>query len=193
MKWRLPLRVMQCAAVASLLALGGGAASACGFEDPNSAAFQRGMLNFAFPKALWVSTAVWQAQAEGLLAPDRASAANRALLGFRRASDALSAVAKELDAENAGLPDFTLVMIGPMLWTRFAEQGGVFTATPHVKGPVKGDVVVVSDEPVIIAMARGRLDGGAALDYGLIRLYGGDPARVAALETALRLAGGPKP
>ena len=193
MRWPVPLRVMQCAAVASLLALSGGAASACGFEDPNSAAFQRGMLNFAFPKALWVSTAVWQAQAAGILEPDRASAANRALLGFRRASDALSAVAEELDAENAALPAFTLVMIGPVLWTRFAEQGGGVTATPHVKGPATGDVVVVSDEPVIIAMARGKLDGGSALEYGLIRLYGSDPARVAALETALRRTGGPKP
>ena len=192
MKQGVPRRMMQCAAMAALLAFGGGAAVACGFEDPNNAAFQRGMLNFAFPKALWVSTAVWQAQADGLLAPDNASAANRALLGFRRAADALSTVAEELDAENPALPAFTLVMIGPVLWTRFADEGGAITATPHVKGPSKGDVVVVSDEPVIIAMARGRLDGAAALDYGLIRLYG-EPARVAALETALRQAGTPRP
>lgn len=193
MRRLLPRRVMQRAAVAALLlALGGGAAEACGFEDPSSASFQRGMLNFAFPKALWVSTAVWQAQAEGLLAPDRASAGNRALLGFRRAADALSAVGRELDAANPALPDFTLVMIGPMLWTRFAEHGGAIAATPHVKGPSRGDVVVVSDEPVIVAMARGELAGAAALDYGLIRLYG-EPARVAALDAALRQAGTPRP
>ena len=192
MTGRLPRRVMQCAAAAALLFLGVGTATACGFEDPNNVAFQRGMLNFAFPKALYVSTAVWQAQVEGILERDQASGANRALLGFRRAADALDTVAEELDAGNPALPAFTLVMIGPVLWTRFAEQGGAITATPHVKGPAAGDVVVVSDEPVIIAMAKGRLDGRAALALGLLRLYG-EPARVAALEAALRRTGGAKP
>lgn len=177
------------AAAAALLFLGVGSALGCGFEDPSNVGFQRGMLNFAFPKALWVSTAVWQAQSAGLLEQDNASTANRALLGFRRASDALSTVARNLAAQDRELPAFSLVMIGPVLWTRFADAGAGLTATPHVKGPSAGDVVMVSDEPVIIAMARGQMDGGVALEHGLIRLYG-DPAKVAALEAALRGAPG---
>lgn len=173
------------AAAAALLVLGAGSALGCGFEDPSSVSVQRGVLNFAFPKALHVSAAVGQAQAAGLLERDGASAANRALLGFRRASDALSALARNLDAGKRELPAFTLVMIGPVLWTRFADDGGELTATPHVEGPIAGDVVMVSDEPVIIALARGQLDGALALERGLIRLYG--PAdEVAALEAALR-------
>jgi hypothetical protein len=177
------------AAAAALLVLGAGSALGCGFEDPSNVSFQRGVLNFAFPKALYVSTAVWQAQSAGLLEREGASAANRALLGFRRASDALSAVAKKLDAQDGELPAFTLVMIGPVLWTRFADEGSGLAATPHVDGPSAGDVVMVSDEPVIIAMARGQMDGGLALEWGLIRLYG-SPDKVAALEAALRRTGG---
>lgn len=188
MTWRGP-RWIRGAACAALLALGAGPAPACGFEDPSNVGFQRGVLNFAFPKALWVSTAVWQAQEAGLLERDKASAANRALLGFRRASDALSALARDLDAANEEIPPFTLVMIGPVLWTRFADDAGALAATLHVKGPSAGDVVVVSDEPVVIALARGKIGGGLALERGLIRLYG-DPARVAALEAALRRIGG---
>ena len=180
---------MRRAAALLLLLFSAAPAMACGFENPNNVAFQRGMLNFAFPKALWVSTAVWQAQEAGLLERDTALAGNRALLGFRRASEALATVAQELDAEARPLPPFTLVMIGPVLWTRFAAAGDSIAATPHVKGPAAGDVVVVSDEPVILAIAKGRIGGSLALDQGLIRIYG-EPAKAAALETALRRIGG---
>jgi hypothetical protein len=175
--------MMRAAAIA--LTLWSGSALACGFEDPSNVAFQRGILNFAFPKALYVQTAVWQAQEAGLIERDQSLAGNRALLGFRRASDALSDVARQLDAGNDVVPPFTLVMIGPVLWTRFAEGENGLTATPHVKGPSFGDVVVVSDEPVILALAKGRIGGSTALDQGLIRIYG-DPSRVAALESMLR-------
>ena len=179
--------MMRAAAIALLLSAA--PALACGFEDPSNVGFQRGMLNFAFPKALWVQTAVWQAQQAGLLERDQSLAGSRALLGFRRASDALSTVARQLDDGNDALPAFTLVMIGPVLWTRFAEGENGLTATPHVKGPALGDVVVVSDEPVILALAKGRIGGATALDQGLIRVYG-DPARVAELENKLRRLGG---
>lgn len=183
MKWKAG------AVAASLFIFASGAALGCGFEDPSSVRFQRGVLNLAFPKALWVSTAVWQAQAEGLLERSRFSPANRALLGFRRASDALSEVARKVDAARSGeeLPSFTLVMIGPVLWTRFSIEGDRVRARPHVSGPSAGDVVIVSDEPVVIAMAKGRLGAERALSSGLIRLYG-DPVRVAAVERALRQA-----
>jgi hypothetical protein len=176
-------------AAAIALTLWSGSALACGFEDPSNVSFQRGILNFAFPKALYVQTAVWQAQEAGLIARDQSLAGSRALLGFRRASDALSDVARQLDAGEQAVPPFTLVMIGPVLWTRFAEGEQGLTATPHVKGPSSGDVVLVSDEPVILALAKGIIDGGLALDRGLIRIYG-EPAKAAALEAALRRMGG---
>jgi hypothetical protein len=178
---------MRAAAIALLVSAA--PALACGFEDPSNVAFQRGILNFAFPKALYVQTAVWQAQQAGLLERDQSLAGNRALLGFRRASDALSNVARQLETVQQAVPPFTLVMIGPVLWTRFAEGSDGLTATPHVKGPSSGDVVLVSDEPVILALASGRMDGTMALDQGLIRIYG-EPQKAAALEAALRRIGG---
>jgi hypothetical protein len=179
--------MMRAAAIALLFSVS--PALACGFEDPNNVAFQRGVLNFAFPKALYVQTAVWQAQQAGLLEREQSLAGNRALLGFRRASDALSNVARQLERGQHAVPPFTLVMIGPVLWTRFAEGSEGLTATPHVKGPSSGDVVLVSDEPVILALASGRMDGNMALEQGLIRIYG-EPQKAAALEDALRRIGG---
>jgi hypothetical protein len=59
-----------------------------------------------------------------------------------------------------------------------------------VEGPSAGDIVLVSDEPVILAlMARRRWMAASALEVGLIRLYG-EPDKVAALESAIRRLGG---
>ena len=179
--------MMRWAAIALLVSAA--PALACGFEDPSNVSFQRGILNFAFPKALYVQTAVWQAQQAGLLERDQGLTGNRALLGFRRASDALSDVARQLESGEDAVPPFTLVMIGPVLWTRFAEGSEGLTATPHVEGPSSGDIVLVSDEPVILALAKGRIDGNTALEQGLIRIYG-EPAKAAALESMLRRIGG---
>ena len=44
--------------------------SACGLEDPTSIGLRRGVLNLAFPEALHVGTAVWQAQLAGTLTRD---------------------------------------------------------------------------------------------------------------------------
>jgi hypothetical protein len=179
--------MMRAAAIALLFSAA--PALACGFEDPNNVAFQRGVLNFAFPKALYVQTAVGQAQQAGLLDRDQSLAGNRALLGFRRASDALSDLASQLASGSEAVPPFTLVMIGPILWTRFAGGSEGLSATPHVKGPSAGDIVLVSDEPVILALARRRIDGSMALEQGLIRIYG-EPDKAAALESAIRRLGG---
>jgi hypothetical protein len=177
------------AALLLLLLMSAVPALACGFENPKNVAFQRGVLDFAYPRALSVSAAVGKAQQAGIIERDTALAGNRALLGFRRASDALSDVARQLGSGDADVPPFTLVMIGPVLWTRFAAGSDGLSATPHVPGPSSGDVVLVSDEPVILALASRRIGGGLALDHGLFRIYG-DPAKVSALETALRRIGG---
>ena len=49
-------------ALACLALAAAGVAQACGLENPESVAGQRGLMNLAFPNSAWVSTAVWQAQ-----------------------------------------------------------------------------------------------------------------------------------
>ena len=63
-------RVRRRLAVACLALTAAGTAQPCGLEDPSSVAGQRGIMNLAFPKSAWVSTAVWQAQKAGDLPPD---------------------------------------------------------------------------------------------------------------------------
>ena len=54
-------RAIGAAALAASVALAPAALS-CGYEDPSSAAVQRGVLNYAYPNALYVVGALTQAR-----------------------------------------------------------------------------------------------------------------------------------
>jgi len=160
-------------AVAVLLASTVTAVS-CGFENPNSVSAQRGLLNFAYPNSLHVTSAVWRAQQEDLIERDNRPPAVKALLGYRWAVSKLEMLRTriERDMTASEVPAFSLMLVGPVLWSRYAQSDDVLTMTPHLEGPERGDVVVVTDEPVIAALNDGRLTLKDAGELGLIRYYG---------------------
>jgi len=160
------------------------AADACGFEDPNSIGMQRGMLNMAFPESLHVGTAVWQAQRAGALPRDALAQRDdlapeaRATLRLVKANAVLTQVAARLSQASGEPPhpNLAVVLLGPVLWSRLESSGGTVRAAVHVAGPEDGDVVVVTDIPVIEAIASGDLDFAQALERRVMRLYGTPPA-----------------
>jgi hypothetical protein len=156
-------------------------AQACGYHDPASASV--GMLNWAYPDALHVRTAVWMAQASGLLAArEPAPDADPLSVTFRfqqsirlrnaqaRLEDLRGRVQAALDGQP--MPAFAVVLIGPMLWARFEANDGGVTMVPHATGPAPGDVVLVSDEPVVAALTEGRTTTREARAQGLVKAYG---------------------
>jgi hypothetical protein len=164
-----------------------GAAFACGLEDPSSIATRRGVLNMAYPESLHVGTAVWQAQLAGRLPRDPLAPRGdltpeaRAALRLIKANASLGQLALRMSgASNAvARPNLAMVLLGPVLWTRFDTGGGAARPSVHVTGPEAGDVVVVTEVAVVEAVTRGELGFGEALDLGVARLYGA-PADVAA-------------
>lgn len=170
--------------VVCVLTLGAaGAAWPCGFDDPNSAKVQRGMMNLAFPKSAYVRTAIWQAQLAGELPRDalagRDDLAPQAVgtLRLMHATLLLKRLARQLGAvpDAAEHPNLALVLLGPMLWSRLEPQDGSLQARVHVSGAQPGDVVLVTDTPVIEAIVEGRLRFEQAIERGLVRLYGPQP------------------
>jgi hypothetical protein len=147
---------------------------ACGYENPSDMAL--GLLNWVYPKALYVRTAVWKAEDAGIL-PSRSSNTAKDLFGggFRRAAASMYGLGNRLSTsgpatgEEAG---FTVVLIPAVMWTRFIPTAEDYSVKIHVNGPEKGDVVIVTDEKVVRALVNGSLDAGAAESHGLIRLYG---------------------
>jgi hypothetical protein len=148
----------------------------CGFEDPSSVTMQRGVLNFVYPKSLWVSTAVWQAQLAGLIPQQRSFSGDQAAVGLLLAQAQMRRLGRLTDeAAGAGpVPRFTVVLLGTMLWTTYDDTGGTVKACVHASGPKPGDVVMVTDQAVVAALLAGSLGVRDANDLGLIRYYGDD-------------------
>jgi hypothetical protein len=133
------------------------------------------MMNLAYPQALHVHTAVWKAQLGGRLERDE--------LGALRVNLLLSQLRAHLAAFPASArPNLTLVLLGPMLWSRYQPDGGGVRLSVHVDGPGKGDVVLVTEAPVVKALLEERLSAREALDSGLLRVYGNAEESAAAMR-----------
>jgi len=157
-----------------LLTAAGPAARACGYHDNVSVA--RGALNWSYPDSLHVIGAISRAVAERRLPPPNFEASARDLFGskyrksvrsLQRLSDALNSV----PGRSSAAP-FALVLVEPVMWTRFTAGQAGLHAEIHIAGPNPGDLVVVSGEAVIGEIAEGRLAIGEAYRLGLLRLYG---------------------
>ena len=70
---------------------------------------------------------------------------------------------------------------GPMCEPLSCDCADV-TLAVHVEGPAEGDVVVVTEPPVIKALADGTLTVQKALELGVIRFYGKPAISQAAVE-----------
>ena len=164
------------------------AAVACGYHD--DVALARGVLNWVYPDALHVLGAVSTAVAERRL-PAATLRGGLGVTGYHGTVRALDQYAQQLRMSAGAIPTFSLLLIEPMLWTRFVSDGEV-RAEAHVYRPQPGDLVVISGEKVIRAVASNRLAVGEAYRSRLIRLYGTDE-QVAAFLALCEQIGMPRP
>lgn len=147
----------------------GASAFACGYHDPSTVA--RGIMNLAFPKSLYVSTAVWQAQNSGVL-PVRPRKSAKDLFAYQRAASDVQKLGSRLAPPNDKNAPFAVVLLNSMLWARFVPGPNGYSAAIHVKGPERGDAVLVTEAEVVKALLDGSLDISVAEAHGLYRLYG---------------------
>jgi hypothetical protein len=147
---------------------------ACGYHDNVSLA--RGMLNWVYPDALHVIGAISTAVAARRLPHPSSGTAAPDLLGseYRATVKSLERFAESLRTASDHPPplSFSLVLVEPMLWTRFETGHGALRPQVHVSGPQPDDLVLVSGEDVMREIANGRLMIDEARKLGLIRFYG---------------------
>jgi hypothetical protein len=166
-----------------------GHASACGFE--NAAAMQKGMLNWIYPKSLYVDTAVWQAQQAGLLPIEEALPARKSMLvnpGYRRAVRTIQDYA---GAIGAGAGDktgtVTIMLLEAIFYARISFGPAGAHVQPHIAGPDNGEPLFITHRVVMEAIRIGKLGLDEALAMGVIRTYG-EPARIDEALAMLRPA-----
>ena len=147
-------------------------AVACGYHSDMSLA--RGLLNWVYPDALHVVGAISTAVAERRLPAAATASRGPGLFGYHSIVRSLERHVHQLrmSSVETTLPTFSLVLIEPMLWTRFVSEGGDVRMHVHVSGPQPGDLVMISGEDVIREIANNRLSVDEAYRRGLIRLYG---------------------
>lgn len=148
------------------------ALSACGYDNPQSIAL--GSLNWVYPDALYVTTAVTEAEAAGLL-PVTKLGSQTGPLAFYRATAAMKAFGGNLaDPRLAdGGVVVSVVLLPQAMWTRFViGPDGVVVYGHHEEGPAESDLVIVTAESVVRALVDGKLDSVSAEKDGLLRFYG---------------------
>ena len=158
---------------------------ACAYEDPSAADFQQGVISAFYPKSLYVLGALTQAQLNGIIPSESAPRANY-LAGYLKTDHALHLFGDALRDQRSedGALAFTLVLIEPMLWTRFSFDGGRATTFVHVDGPQPGDVVVWTAEAALRQIVDHRMTFARAEELGLVRFYG-DEAKIARVRKAI--------
>jgi len=167
-------RALGAALVAALLA---GPVTACMLEG-DDVTLQRVAVGYAYPEALYVLGAVSSARLGGkldwTLGIDATASPEQLRLVMLRINSALFKLRGRLASATPSVsaPALSIVLLEPMLWTRFATENGKLGMEVHRQGPANGDVVLVTEEPVIAAIVNGTLSFGEARSLGLVRLYG---------------------
>jgi len=111
---------------------------------------------------------------------------------FHRTTDRLQRLRASLQqaAEQRGrtLPAFSLLLVEPALWSRYAPDAGGVTVVIDTDAPPPGSTVVVTGQAVIAAIAASRVSPKEAFRRGLIAVEAAADERAevkALLVTAL--------
>lgn len=166
----MPTRVLVFAACLATVAMQVATVRACGYDDPQS--IQLGTLNWAYPDALYVHSAVADAEAVGLILPE--PSADDGLSPLQHATAMMKEFGDKLfDQRLADRHDtIAVVLIPQVMWTRFTIDPAGISMQEHVDGPGEHDLVIVTEEKVIHTLLDGKLGADTAEIRGLIRYYG---------------------
>lgn len=161
-------------AVIAIIAVASGVISnacACGLEPT-----VKGGFTVSHPGALDVAVAVADSRRSGLLPPANSGrVANEVLLQQMLAD--LRQLASRLDAglsrdDKHSRTPFSLVLVGPGLWSHYHPTPDGIRAEYHVNGPLAGQVVVLTHHSVLHALLKGKLTTEQATRLGLLAFSG---------------------
>ena len=162
-------------------------AHSCGLEHSINGGF-----TISYPGSLEVAVAVAEARDNGLL--QRADADTLPdMIRLQNMLADLQQLQTLLDKGRREIPDnfdtpFSLVLIGPGLWSHFHMTTDSVTAHYHTNGPIAEKAVVLTHPTVLRALLDKELDIEQASRLGLIAYSGVDTAAVQrAFETSLQI------
>jgi hypothetical protein len=129
-----------------------------------------------------VAVAVAKARSDGLL-PEASTVPipndirlQQLLADLRRLQTGLDKARNEIPDDSAA--PFSLVLVGPGLWSHFHITSGGVLANYHTDGPLPGKVVVLTHATALRAILSGSLSIERATALGLIAYSGVDTSLI---------------
>ena len=150
---------------------------ACGLEPGFN-----GGITISYPGSIDVAVAVANARSEGLLPPASSEAITNQvrlqnmLADLRRLQVRLNKARNEIP--DAGVATFSLVLVGPGLWSHYRMTAGGVLANYHTDGPIAGKSVVLTHAAALRAMLAGSLSIERASELGLLAYSGINTASI---------------
>lgn len=152
-------------------------AHTCGLEPTVNGGF-----TISYPGSIEVAVAVANARRTGLLPPASPDAIpnearlQQMLADLRRLQTRLNKSRGKL-SDDIDAP-FSLVLVGPGLWSHFYMTTGGVLANYHTDGPLAGKAVVLTHATALRAMLGGSMTIEQATELGLIAYSGGNTAPI---------------
>lgn len=152
-------------------------AHTCGLEPTVNGGF-----TISYPGSIEVAVAVANARRTGLLPPASPDAIpnearlQQMLADLRRLQTRLNKSRGKL-SDDIDAP-FSLVLVGPGLWSHFYMTTGGVLANYHTDGPLAGKAVVLTHATALRAMLGGSMTIEQATGLGLIAYSGGNTAPI---------------
>jgi hypothetical protein len=152
-------------------------AHTCGLEPSVN-----GGITISYPGSIDVAVAVADARRNGLLPATSSEAiTNEVRLQYILAD--LRHLQTRLNKARDQIPDdsaapFSLVLVGPGLWSHFHMTSGGVLANYHTDGPLAGKAVVLTHATALRAMLGGTMSIEQATELGLIAYSGIDTSSI---------------
>jgi len=149
----------------------------CGLEPSVNGGF-----TISYPGSFDVAIAVADARSNGLLPAASTEAITNEvrlqhmLADLRHLQTRLNK-ARDRIADDSAAP-FSLILVGPGLWSHFHMTSGDVLANYHTNGPLYGKTVVLTHPVALRAMLAGKLSIEQATELGLIAYSGSDTAPI---------------
>lgn len=175
---RTPSHLCTAFALTGLLFLGGApAAFGCGFHSPLDVQLE-GMYPGSFP----VAAALRRGADSGVIDASALEASSKGTARYGDTVRRLQELRRALAASPvaAKLPaSFSLGYVESRLWTRYSQSDGQIRVDIHTDGPVEGEAVVLTGEPVLTEVLAGRLSADRALADDMILIDGNESEKTA--------------
>jgi hypothetical protein len=144
---------------------------ACGLEPA-----LKGGFTVSYPGALDVAVAVADSRRSGLLPPATPVEVSSGVLLHQMLGD-LERLQTRLNSRLAGWAKdsataFSLVLVGPGLWSHYHPTPAGIRAEYHTDGPLAGKAVILTHHAVLRALLNGDLSTAQATELGLITYSG---------------------